>query len=485
MLIWMLFSTALGGALVVAAMLVEPLARLGHLRTRFLWLIVVLAIIGWSAVLAVGAPRAASSDVDVRDGSAIGAVATPAEAGNVTASVGIALSSGIVRTLIRPNIHVDVVLVALWLLGSLACIATLVFSAWRIARMRRSWSPRVIAGIPVLVSHDIGPAVVGVVHHGIVVPAWIESLDDASRRLVMLHEREHVRAGDPLLLWGTTLLVSLMPWNAALWFALRRTRHAIEIDCDARVLRLEADPRPYCSLLIEVGGRTLTGVAPAAALAEPATLLERRVTAMLRSRRLGFREIAGGLLGVGLIAVACRTPTPPGFAGIGVPQLARELNARLATESGRAALSSGDRLRLGEALGFIPDARQPVTVPSLSLARAIESQLPASPLADSVVRQAVAKHFPGALAGRLGHHPYLWFAADSADTVLRSASGRSGLRAEMGHVNLVTWEGAASMLSGVPASAHPGDELYFKLLSASRDTIGVVWVRLRAGLPPR
>jgi hypothetical protein len=38
------------------------------------------------------------------------------------------------------------------------------------------------------------------------------------------------------------------------------------------------------------------------------------------------------------------------------------------------------------------------------------------------------------------------------------------------------------MLTGVPASMHPGDEMHLKALRAGADTISVVWVRLRAGL---
>jgi len=362
-----------------------------------------------------------------------------------------------IAVLPEPSAGLDMLLLGLWLLGSLVCVATLGVSARRITRMRREWDRSVIAGIPVLVSHDVGPAVIGLVHHGIVVPRWVESLDDEAQRLVMLHEREHVRAGDPLLLWGAALLVSLMPWNAALWFALRRTRHAIEIDCDARVLRLEPNPRPYCSLLIDVGGRSLAGVAPVAALAEPATLLERRITAMLTSRALRIRDVAGGVLAFGLVAIACRTPHPAGIPSMSVshPQV-----SRLAPE--QADISKRDSLRA---------------------------------LEDSVVREAVAKHFPRALTGELGHHPYLWFAADRDDRVLRAAEGRQGLRTLIVSgenqpptpqlENLVSWEGAVSMLPGVPASAQPGDGLFAKQLRVAGDTIDVVWVRLQAGLSPR
>jgi hypothetical protein len=191
-----------------------------------------------------------------------------------------------------------------------------VFSAWRIARMRRAWREKVIAGVPVLVSHDVGPAVIGLVHHGIVVPSWVEDLEGDAQRTVMTHEREHVRAGDPLLLWMGTFLVALSPWNPALWYALRRMRHAIEIDCDARVLRTRPDARAYCALLLDVGERTLAGVAPIAALAEPSTLLERRIDAMTsRDGGSRVRMLVGVAIAMALIActiVAPRDRVNPG-----------------------------------------------------------------------------------------------------------------------------------------------------------------------------
>jgi hypothetical protein len=207
----------------------------------------------------------------------------------------------------------DSTLMAAWLIASAVCLALLGASVWRLGRMRRDWREAVIVGVPVLLSHDVGPAVIGLIHHGIVVPRWVETLDDDAQHAVMTHEREHVRAGDPLLLWGATLLVAVTPWNAALWFALRRLRDAIEMDCDARVLRLRPDRHAYCRLLLDVGERTLAGVAPMAALAEPSTLLERRIRAMTSRAPVSRRMIAAGALSsLVLVAAAFTTPRPRG-----------------------------------------------------------------------------------------------------------------------------------------------------------------------------
>ena len=277
MLAWMAYATLAGVLVSVASVLLEQNSPWLSGSRRFLWL-AAIAVTLWFGIASllpsgprnqsapmVNSPRNLSplpprqADTPV---PAMSAVSRPSQAAPQ-----------------RSLANLDEILVIAWLSASALCLALLAASAWRVTRMRRDWRESVMAGVPVLVSHDVGPAVIGLIHHGIVVPQWVESLDDDSQRTVLTHEREHVRAGDPLLLWSATILVALVPWNAALWYALRRLRHAIEMDCDARVLRVRPDTRAYCTLLLDVGERTLAGVAPMAALAEPSTLLERRISA--------------------------------------------------------------------------------------------------------------------------------------------------------------------------------------------------------------
>jgi hypothetical protein len=92
----------------------------------------------------------------------------------------------------------------------------------------------------------------------------------------------------------------------------RRLRFGIELDCDARVLARTPDVRSYGELLLEVGDRTLAGAVPLAALSEPHSLLERRISIMTSippSRPLlrGLVSLTGGaLLAIG----ACSIPRP-------------------------------------------------------------------------------------------------------------------------------------------------------------------------------
>jgi len=150
----------------------------------------------------------------------------------------------------------------------------------------------------------------------VVVPEWALELDADRRRMLVLHEAEHVRAADPQLALAGLLLAVLVPWNLPLWWQLRRLRLAIEMDCDERVLRRAGDAHGYGSLLLEVCQRKSH---LAVALAESKSMLERRIRMITKTtkgpatlRAIGLAAVAGLVL-----AVACETPGPTGPAEAG------------------------------------------------------------------------------------------------------------------------------------------------------------------------
>jgi TonB family protein len=146
--------------------------------------------------------------------------------------------------------------------------------------------------------------VFGVAEASILMPAWALELDERLRRLMLLHEEEHARAGDPQLVVAGLLVLVAMPWNLALWWQLRRLRMAVEVDCDARVLRREPDRRRYGTLLLEVGRRR-GGNSLVVAFAEPRAFLERRLRRILtRSGRSLRRSSVLGLIALTLFVAA-------------------------------------------------------------------------------------------------------------------------------------------------------------------------------------
>ena len=435
MLAWMAYTTLVGALLVAAGVLLDDWVPSIAGRRRMVW----LAVIAGTLVLGVAVtnPPAESATAPpntvIRSetpGEPTASLPTGATTTRARGDAAAHVSAPKLPTAPGQSVTIDVVLLVAWLACSMLCIGVLVMSAWRVSRMRRAWRESVIAGVPVLVSHDVGPAVIGLVHHGIVVPSWVEALREEDQRTVMTHEREHVRAGDPLLLWGATLLVALAPWNVALWYALRRLRHAIEIDCDGRVLRARPDTRAYCTLLLEVGERTLAGVAPIAALAEPATLLERRIDAMTLARTRGWRVIAGMAAAVLLVVAACRAPHPSVAPRERALLLAHELRALLQSDTGAVVLPTAERERLSQALQSTTAPRQPDALARAeSLSRASISRRDRLAEASRIVEQehtardsALAKSAAAAIEL---HYPELFNRRDTIamDVVLIFAPG--------------------------------------------------------------
>jgi bla regulator protein blaR1 len=142
--------------------------------------------------------------------------------------------------------QLDLWLLGVWGLSSMVALLAICRSASTLRRRRARCEKGVVAGAPVLISRNMGPAAAGILRREIVVPAWVLDLDPADQRLLIEHEMEHHRAHDPALLLAARLAVVLMPWNLPMRWQLGRLRSAVEIDCDARVLsRSTASARSY------------------------------------------------------------------------------------------------------------------------------------------------------------------------------------------------------------------------------------------------
>jgi hypothetical protein len=205
-----------------------------------------------------------------------------------------------------------VVGVALWAVMSAVALllVALLFVQLRLAR--RGWRTTELDGSLVYVTRDSGPAAIGIRRGIVLVPAWALEMRPELRSLLLLHEHEHIRAGDPRLLLAGLVLLSLMPWNPVLWLQLLRLRNAIELDCDGRVLRAGADPRRYGSLLLEVG-RHRSGMAfVLATFAEPHMFLEQRIRRITQwpLERRPRRAAAFSLLALALCATALSARDP-------------------------------------------------------------------------------------------------------------------------------------------------------------------------------
>ena len=178
-----------------------------------------------------------------------------------------------------------------------------------------------------------------------------------------------------------------MPWNVALWWQLMRLRVAVELDCDARVLR-DADARSYGDLLLEVARpRRRLMLMGATAFAERASQLERRIRAIGRRRAHASRIARLGVAGIGVVVVtaawvAPRPPAPARTSPRPVPPAPASASPRTdsaAVRTQRPALVDASSSPSAPARSVAAPER-PRTTPSPSAQRDL----------DSVPRQTVA-----------------------------------------------------------------------------------------------
>lgn len=305
-LLWMLASIAVALATGLAALAMERAARAVGRPTRGWWVAALLFSTLWPAwLVARAALPGVAGDVTgdgllppfVVEGSrALGRLAHEGAPGWLDAAATLAL--------------------VVWGVASVLLLVRLGAGVVLLRRRRAAWAPREVGGVRVLVSPDAGPAVVGVRRPVVVLPAWSLDLDAPLLALVLRHECEHVRARDTVLRWAGALATALVPWNPAVWWQVDRLALAIEVDCDARVLRAGARRERYGLLLLTIAQRQ--GAATLApALSEPTSHLERRITVMHASQPRHRLLTAGALTAAATLAlvVACVTPTPDRAAG--------------------------------------------------------------------------------------------------------------------------------------------------------------------------
>lgn len=198
----------------------------------------------------------------------------------------------------RADWRLDGWLAGAWALATCTLIGVYGASAWRLRRRTRGWQATQLGGASVLVAPDIGPAVFGWRRPRVVFPRWLIRAPADVRRFALAHEREHLAARDPQILMLASLLIALLPWNLPLHWMLRRLRFAMEVDCDARVVRNGADPNDYGLALLYVSERQSRAPLTAIALIERTSQLERRIHFMFNSPRKHRVLVAGLCLGL-------------------------------------------------------------------------------------------------------------------------------------------------------------------------------------------
>jgi TonB family protein len=292
---WMAYAALVSGSLTVAGVALERMASGRGWPRRWIWIAVLIGSIAWPVGSAIRDAMPQRKPV----------VLMPFVI-SVNPTQAIVARTGLDRAEL-----IDRGLMLLWGAASVLFLLRLGTGVFGLRRTRDAWRRGEIDGTPVRLSANVGPAVIGLRSMEVVLPEWIVSLDAPLRALVLRHEEEHRRARDPYALFAAALAVAAMPWNVALWFQARRLRLAIEMDCDARVLRAHPTPERYGLLMLTIAQRrSLAPALFAPMLSEPTTQLERRILAMRTPSRLTRATLYGGsAIALAVVAFACSLQT--------------------------------------------------------------------------------------------------------------------------------------------------------------------------------
>ena len=318
---WVAYVLLVGTLLAGAAHLLDAALRLVRRPARGVWA-GALALLGALVLLApvrTAPRRAAGLDlptaavVAVRERRPAPPAAGPlAVVARARAAVGAAANGAAAALERRVPAGAAAPLGAAWLALSALVLALLAGVHYRLHRAMGRWPAADVQGVRVRLAPHAGPAVIGLARPEIVVPGWLLGLGTSEQWLVLAHEREHVRARDPLLLAAGWAAAALVPWHPAVWWMLSRLRLAVELDCDARVLARGAAPASYGALLIDLAGHGSGFRVGAPALADDASHLERRLRTMTthRARFAPARTGALGALGLLALLAACEAKLP-------------------------------------------------------------------------------------------------------------------------------------------------------------------------------
>jgi beta-lactamase regulating signal transducer with metallopeptidase domain len=315
---WLVYALATGALVALTARALETAARTLRWPTRWInltSLLATLVLIGRAARERVGD----AAVLAVADGVAAGPVVAPAPGSPlltmlhaIRAAVDAQSAAGVARAARWLPGWVPQAAGAAWIVAATAALLILALVHLRLRRARLRWPTAELHGRRVRVAPTVGPAVIGLVRPEIVVPQWLFDREADEQRLVLAHEDAHVAARDHLVLTAGCLAVALMPWHPAAWWSLARLRLAIELDCDARVLRRGVAPRRYGEMLIDLAGQCSGFRVGATALADKTSHLERRLLAM-RPITTRFALARAGALSAAAalsLAAACEARVP-------------------------------------------------------------------------------------------------------------------------------------------------------------------------------
>ncbi|PCE26941.1 hypothetical protein BWP39_09130 [Paraburkholderia acidicola] len=306
MLTWMIYAVSVSAVLSAAAFIAEHSARQRQSSSRWFWL---LAIAASLAIPAAMTSVSIEIPVGLRPSVPQNVIALhEITSTHLSPAVWIENHDGDSSTFRLAQFHAK----DAWYTVSVLMILVLLITATNLQWRKRQWTAASVCGVSVYLSADVGPAVVGLLRPRIVLPVWLLDSPPEQQAAVIAHETSHIDARDPMLLTIALCLIALMPWNLPLWWQLRRLRCAIEVDCDARVLKAGHKVAVYGETLIAVGERQSRYIGSVAGMSESRSFLERRLKLMLRkpAKRKVLVAVLLGCMSITLVTLAAQVSPP-------------------------------------------------------------------------------------------------------------------------------------------------------------------------------
>jgi beta-lactamase regulating signal transducer with metallopeptidase domain len=193
----MLYATAVGLPILLAALACSAVLRRYGRPERGVWLVA----IGLALTLPATFLTKAFGGVWRGASGTLSETVVPAVAAGALTETGVlGFPAVVVISVEQSGFGLHEFLMLAWLLASVVLMLRWAVAAYRLARLGASWRAGIVDGVRVWLTTDLGPAVSGVLRTRILVPSWLVSLPEKQRSLVLLHEEEHVRARDPMLM---------------------------------------------------------------------------------------------------------------------------------------------------------------------------------------------------------------------------------------------------------------------------------------------
>lgn len=202
-----------------------------------------------------------------------------------------------------------------WLLGALACAGYFLMLQRRF-RARLGQLRECAPGVLLAESHDLGPAVIGLLRPRIILPGDFSHRFSAQQQALILdHERSHLRRGDIVANAIASALRCLYWFNPLVHYAVDRLRHDHELASDAEVMRRHPHARRhYADTLLDVQ-LAVPGL-PVGCLWQSSHPLKERILMLSSNRNTPVRHHLGALLAASLAlsAAALAWAGQPGAA---------------------------------------------------------------------------------------------------------------------------------------------------------------------------